>query len=342
MHRSGDMKKGIIISLLIVLIIFLLSSCKQTPPPNSPTLSSPVHFEALSLLKAEHSELDFGVSPHDGIRTIRDFAIRENGNLLLLELSNKVHEYSPSGEWLGSYDYDFAGKGLTAYMLTCDKEENLYFIDGHNSLIIKANRNEILATSSFGEKSIITEPGLIKSMTALKENILLLTAISPHDYLTYTYELDVSKDDALCISQPREGIVLGKGLSYKNELITQGEYGELTDGTLVTIYKNGIEKAKFEIHRANNFIFGLQIYGVNENGDYLAKIFEYLADGNSLQETLVILDNQGEIKSICQDQLKEDDIIRIYNGNSYVLRFNTDGIDVFPLQKLFATSQGGD
>ena len=77
-------------------------------------------------------------------------------------------------------------------MFTCDNQGNFYFIDGHNCLIIKADRIGILNTASLGEKSIITEPGLIKSISALEENILIVAATSPDDFLTYTYKLDVS------------------------------------------------------------------------------------------------------------------------------------------------------
>lgn len=329
------MKKGIFTLLSLILIIFLFTGCTQVNDTNPNGTSLRVSFETLRLLEAEHPELDFGISKHDGQKTIRDFAITENGNLLLLELSDKVYEYSPKGELLGSYDFDFAEKRLTAYMLTCDNQGNFYFVDGYNCLIIKADRSGVLNIASLGEKSIVTEPGLIKNISTLEENILIVAAVSPNDYLTYTYELDVSGENAICITDPQLGIALGNGLSYKNELITQNGYEGLTDGSLVTIYKSGIEKNKFEVHTKNNFIAGLQIYGITEEGDYLAKISEFLADGHTFQETFVILDKQGNVISICEGYLKGDDIIRGYNDNSFVLRFETDGIIVFPLNELF-------
>lgn len=330
------MKKGMLITLSII-ILMLFSGCNQNQDTNL-NESSRVSFESLSLLEAEHPELDFGISQHDGQKTIRDFAITEDGNLLLLELSDKVYEYSPKGELLGSYDFGFDEKGLTAYMLTFDNQGNFYFVDGHNCLIIKADRNGILSTASLGEESIITEPGLIKSISASEENILIVEAISLDDYLTYTYELDVSGDNAICITEPQVGISLGNGLSYKNELIRNVD-GGLTDGISVTIYKNGVEKNKFEIHTTNNFIIGLNIFGVTQSGGYFARIYEILADGNTPQETLVTLDEQGKVKSIYEGSFKSDDIIRGYKDNTFVLRFDADGVIVFPVLELFSTSK---
>lgn len=338
--------------MLLPIIILLLSGCygyrttaqdgtlnsqseTQNTNVNEP---SKLAFERLRLLEAEHSELDFGISKHDGQKTIRDFAITENGSLLLLELSDKVYEYSPKGKLLRHYDFSFDEKGLTAYMLTCDYRGNFYFVDGHNCLIIKADRNGILSTASLGEKSLVTEPGLIKSISASEENMLIVTATSPDDFLIYTYELDISGDNAVCITEPQGGVALGNGLSYKSELI-RNEDGGLTDGISVTIYKNGVEKNKFEVHTRNNFIVGLNIYGVTQNGGYFARISEFLADGNMIQETFVILDEQGKVISICEGSLKSDDIIRGYNDNTFVLRFDADGVIVFPLLELFTTSK---
>ncbi len=326
------MKKGMLISLSIILLLF--SGCSQNQDINirEPSKVSLGHF---SLLEVEHPELDFGISQHDGQKIIRDFVITDEGNLLLLELSDKVNEYSSDGELLESYDFGFEVKGLTAYMMTYDNQGNFYFVDGYNCLIIKADRNGILNTASLGEESVITEPGLIKNISIAQENILIAEATSIDDYLTYTYELDVSGENAICITEPKVGISLGSGLSYKNELI-KNEDGGLTDGTFVTIYKNGIEKNKFEVNRVNNFIVGLNIYGVTQSGEYFARIHEFLADGNTFQEILVTLDEEGKVKAIHEDSFKNNDIIRRYNDSSFVLRFNDDGVVVFPLLELFS------
>lgn len=342
-------KKSIFIINILIIALLLFTGCsvredmkineiKGNPiDTNSDEAPSRVPFATLHLLEAKHPELDFGISQHDGQRTIRDFVITEDGNLLLLELSDKVYEYSPKGELLSSYDFGFFEKELTAYMLTYDHQGNFYFVDGHNALIIKADKSGMLSTSSLGEKSIITEPGLIKNISALEDNILSVTAISSDDFLAYTYELDVSGEDAICIKEPQVGISLGNGLSYKNELLTN-ENGGLTDGISVTIYKNNIEKNKFEVHTKNNFIVGLEIYGVTKDGGYLSRVYEMLLNGNSTQETFVILDEQGKFISICDGYLKDDDIIRGYNDNTFVLRFETDGLIIFPLLELFTSS----
>lgn len=334
------MKKRMLVSLSIIILL-LLSGCNGYHTKNQDTnanKTSQFAFERLRLLEVEHPELDFGISEHDGQKTIRDFAITKDGNLLLLELSDKVYEYSPEGKLLGIYDFGFKEKGLTAYMLTCDEYDNFYFIDGHNCLIIKADRKGILNTASLGEKSIVTEPGLIKSISASEENILIFTALSPDDFNTYTFELDVSEDNAVCITEPQVGILLGNGLSFKSELIRNVD-GGLTDGISVTIYKNGVEKNKFEVHTTINVISGLNIYGVTQNGGYFARIYEFLADGNTIQETFVILDEQGKVISICEGSLGSGDIIRGYKDSTFVLRFDDEVITVCPLLELFSTKK---
>lgn len=208
---------------------------------------------------------------------------------------------------------------------------------GIGTIVCKKRMAENTARlQSFTEK--FAEQGLIKSISALEENILIVAATSPDDFLTYTYKLDVSGDNAICITEPQVGIELGNGLSYKNELITN-EDGGLTSGTAVTIYENGVEKNKFEVHSRNNFIVGLNIYGLTQSGGYFARIFEFLADGNTAQETFVILDDRGKVISICDGFLKNDDLIRGYNDNTFVLRFEADGITVFPLLELFTTNE---
>ncbi|NLP15150.1 MAG: hypothetical protein GX383_11900 [Clostridium sp.] len=59
---------------------------------------------------------------------------------------------------------------------------------------------------------------------------------------------------------------------------------------------------------------------------------------NTFQETLVVLDGQGKIKSKHEGVFKSGDIIKRYNDNTFVLRFNDDGITVSPLLKGFSTS----
>jgi hypothetical protein len=67
----------------------------------------------------------------------------------------------------------------------------------------------------------------------------------------------------------------------------------------------------------------LNIYGVTQDGGYFARISEFLADGNTIQETLVILDEQGKVISICEGSFESGDIIRGYNDNTFfVLRLS--------------------
>ncbi len=330
------MKEKIII--LLMMTVLLLSACKQTHDSGAGGLSLEVPFEGLELLEGDHPELDFGLSLHDGQRTIRDFAITGEGNLLLLQLSEKVYEYSPEGELLETYDFKFAQEGLTAYMLTCDDMGNFYFLDGHNCLFIKANRRGLLGVATLGKKSIVAEPALIKRISALREDILLVEALSVEDYISYTYQLDVSGEEALSIKEAQVGVGLGEGLSYQNEIITKNEYGGLTDGTKVTIYENGLERDKIQVHTGNTFLVGLNIYGLVDKDSYFAKISEFLEDGDSFRERFIVFNKEGKIISSWDAQLKEDDIIRVHQDRAYILRFNDGGIIVLPMDQLARTN----
>lgn len=319
------MKKGIIFLLVVML---LLTSCRNTNKNNN----SASKFESIQLSKEKHSEINFGTSEHDGGNVIRDFAITDKGNLLLLELSDKVHEYSPKGELIGTYDFDFEEKGLTAYMITCDNNGNFYFVDGFNNLIIKADRDGILNKSALGDKSIVVEPDLIKSIFSSAEDILMVTAVDPDDFSTYTYELDVSGEDAICISEPIVGRFLGNNLSFTSELI-EDEKGALTDGASITIYENNSVKDTFEIHSTINKIFGVEIYGLIPEGGYFARIFEFLENGFP-QDTFVTLNDKGKVTAICDNSVKSGNIIRGYKNNTFILQFDDDGIIVRPLIEL--------
>lgn len=73
--------------------------------------------------------------------------------------------------------------------------------------------------------------------------------------------------------------------------------------------------------------------------DILLEYLKFRRMGIQPKETFVILDDHGKVISICDGSLKSDDIIRGYNDNTFVLRFDADGVIVFPLLELFTTSK---
>ena len=75
---------------------------------------------SITLTKEKHPELDFSWHESYLNYAICDFAFTPSGNLLLLQMSDSVAEYTPDGELVGVYSYPFAEEGQTAYMFAAD------------------------------------------------------------------------------------------------------------------------------------------------------------------------------------------------------------------------------
>ncbi|MBR5679733.1 MAG: S-layer homology domain-containing protein, partial [Clostridia bacterium] len=156
---------------------------------------------SITLAKEKHPELDF--TYHDSYMNyaICDFAFTPSGNLLLLQLSDSVAEYTPGGELVGVYSYPFAEEGQTAYMLAADSMGNFYFADGRNNLILKANREKLLGYSHMGED--VPELTLSSQMSAVRENVVCLDTLDAV-FEIITAEIDVSSADARLLSMERK------------------------------------------------------------------------------------------------------------------------------------------
>lgn len=181
---------------------------------------------------------------------------------------------------------------------------------------------------------MVTEPGLIQRFASPSRDRLIVSALSPGDLAYYTYEWDVSGDEVVCLSDPKPGQTIDGIYAFKSELIINAN-GGLTDGVIVTIFQEDQIETQFEIHTSLNVIYGFNIFGRTETGGYLARISEFLKDGNTTQETFVELDQTGKIQGAYQGDLKTTDIIRSFEGISYLLRFEEEGILIAPLREYF-------
>ncbi|NCC67232.1 MAG: hypothetical protein EOM14_03410 [Clostridia bacterium] len=345
--------KSIIIPITLFLI--LLAGCsarEQNAYQHSANVSSTQDENASSqevlaynsvysylINKNEHLELDYGVSDHDGLAMIRDFAILPNGNLLLLQFSKNICEYTPDGQLVGIYDLEFEELDLTAYMITCDEEENFYLIDGYNQLVLKANRDGLLHISQLCGESQMFDIGTITSMYATEQDILEITA-SGADNNSYVYCMDVSGEVAVCIGEPRIGRSIGNGIMYYPSLIYD-ESGHITNSVELTLYNRAGKSVTYQYfanHKNNAGVYGMVLYGIVDQSNYLGKIFEWRRENESAalipKETFVKINSSGKIISACITDIKSDSIIRSYGTETYIMQYSENVISVTPLLDL--------
>ncbi|PKM85283.1 MAG: hypothetical protein CVU86_03220 [Firmicutes bacterium HGW-Firmicutes-11] len=198
------MKKPIL-AVLIFLLFLSLNACYKPENDLSIEEADETVFQGITLSKQDHPELNFSYSEHDGRHAIRDFTVTYKGNLLLLELSKCIYEYSPQGNLLDIYEFDLEERGLSAYMFAADNQGSFYLLDGNHQLIIKADQNEILNLAAFDETSLITDTGLIKNFYAESEDVLIVSALDTSDFSYHTFTLDVSGDTVIFMEEPIRG-----------------------------------------------------------------------------------------------------------------------------------------
>ncbi|NMB33527.1 MAG: hypothetical protein GX992_04725 [Clostridium sp.] len=347
--------KRLNLMLLIFVLFLVLNACYKTendPPAKEPEQSvnagyeteddlstngpDETVFQGITLSRQDHPELNFDYSEHDGRHAIRDFTVTPEGNLLLLELSKCIYEYSPQGRLLNIYEYDLEEQGLTAYMFAADDQGNFYLLDGRRQLIIKVNKSEILNLAAFDETSLISDTGLIKSFYADSEDVLIVTALDTSDFSYHTFTLDVSGDNIKFTEDPVRGDSIGNRQFVYVEHIMDGE--QLTNGMEIVVAEYGGEERRFRVytnHEASANLVGFQIYGLMEEGKYLARAVETLhGDKVEARENFLILEQDFDVTGICESNLAASDIIRGFQGDTFVLRFTNDGLEIVKLYDL--------
>ncbi len=291
-----------------------------------------------SLFASEHPELDFGYHDEYMNYAICDYAIAPNGNLLLLIMSDSIMEYTPDGKFVGKYSYDFTGLNLTAYMLTCDEYGNFYMVDGGSNAIIKADRNEIKNVSYVGTESGILPLTLLQSMYAIDEDYLELMGYN-EKYDFCIYRVDISGEEAVLLEEPFLGQSLG-GRSYAQAAMVKDENGDRTsECTLFVHYSDGTDdNFRFRSDVADDsIVYGLGIYGINDNKTILGYIREWCGDGEDFQslDTKIKIEKGIGITEAAYNNT--DDVIsnRCYGGETYIMRRTDDEIRILPMRKLF-------
>lgn len=89
---------------------------------------------------------------------------------------------------------------------------------------------------------------------------------------------------------------------------------QCTNGMKVTVAKYGRDERCFEVytnHEISANLTGFQIYGLMEDGRYLARAVEMLhGDKIKVRESFLILDHNLNVIKICESSLVGSDIIR--------------------------------
>ncbi len=296
----------------------------------------------------DHPDLDFGLSSHDGLPVIRDFAVAPNGNLLLLQLSRSICEFTPAGVLVGTYEFPFDARGLTAYMLTCGPGGDFYMLDGHNQVFIKADRTGILNVCALGDDAPIADTGLMISMYAPEEDILQLTASTVDG--SFVYRVDVSGGTAVFLGEPVEGQALGGDTYYRVALQRNGD-GSLKNSVRLTIDDRGLEHSGViaaeyqDAQYRTSALVGLALYGPADESGYLGKVFEWrigaassgAAPGDEVPvETFVLVDDSCTVRKVFPADTEVGATIRNYGGTAYSMAFTDEGLLVAPLTKLLA------
>lgn len=302
----------------------------------------PYSHEAYSyyLSAEEHDELDFSYHDEYMNYAICDFAIAPNGNLLLLIMSDSIVEYTPEGEFVGRYSYNFDESGLNAYMFTCDTYGNFYMADGGKDVIIKADRNEIKNISSVGAKSGLPALTLSESMYARDEDCLEFMNYNDH-YDFCIYRVDTKGEEAVLMEEPFLGQSLGGGTYAYVERVFD-ENGDRTSECKLTVYYSDGTQDNYRFiseHEGSVAIYGLGIYGITEGDTIIGYIREWYRDGdgkksNSL-DTRVIIEKGSGITSIGLNEENNDYLTRCYGGETYVMQRMEDGIRIIPLMRLY-------
>ncbi|MBR4895007.1 MAG: S-layer homology domain-containing protein [Clostridia bacterium] len=289
---------------------------------------------SITLTKEKHPELDFTWHESYLNYAICDFAFTPSGNLLLLQMSDSVAEYTPGGELVGVYSYPFAEEGQTAYMLAADSMGNFYFADGRNNLILKANRENLLGSSHMGED--VPELTLSSQMSAVRENVVCLDTLDA-EFEKITAEIDVSSADARLLSMERKTLfgsvetsvrrIPKDGRDWSPEAEFRIKWG---DGVSETVHVRSN-------HKGEEAIFGLKLAGLADSETLIGYIREFVlneAGQESMIETWIKI-RRGQGITQITDQLDMNSMLtRTYNGQTWILLRQENGIRIMPLSQL--------
>ena len=305
-----------------------------TTPEREPYPDAPYHY---TLSADVYPTLDFTYHADYMNFALCDFAILENGNLLLLTMNESVTEIAPDGMVIGTYTYPLTENGMTAYRIAADGNGNFYFLDGRNNAIHKADRNGILRTIQLDKPDLAAT----RDFYAVGEDTLLLENYND-DLIRSVFTLDVSGDSARIVGDVLPGVLLSDGYRTEMTFIPDNE-GEIWDGGMtrrlsITLY-NGDGAVVFSYAVTGNtsdfaVMAGISPICMLPDETVLAKVLSF-AEGDRLCVSVVRFGKDGILGASATDPNPNDNLIRNFGGISYLVRHPENGLEIVPVTDIY-------
>ena len=304
------------------------TTAEQEPYPDAPY--------RYTLTADTYPALDFTYHADYMNYALCDFAILENGNLLLLTMSESVTEIAPDGSVVGTYTYPLAENGGTAYRIAADENGNFYLLDGRNNCVYKADRDGILRTIRLDTPDLAAT----RDFYAVGEDMLLLENYND-DLIRSIFTLDVSGDSAQTVGAVTPGILLSDGYRVQLAFLPDNE-GEAWDGGMtkklsITLY-NGDGAVVFSHAVTGNtpdfaVMAGISPICMLPDETVLAKVLSFdNADG--LHVSVLRFGKDGILGASATDPNPNDNLIHNFGGTSYLVRHPENGLEILPIAEL--------
>lgn len=297
-----------------------------TPEPEVPSITVP---QQIRLEAAEHPELDFTCDEY-GNPFICDFCITDEGTLLILQLSEKIYEYSFDGELLGTYDLHLKDNGLSAHRIAAGADGRLYLVDGRNNSIITATRDGVENLSYAG---ILNDVGLLSRFYCVGD-ALIATYEDIEEQSSKTAVLDVGGSEVALIRN-WTGVRVTEELSFSGKTIpSDGKFA--SDSFVLYIYRENVLSGEYLIttQTEGTSIFGLELLSADSSG-FLAKICEYVPDTKSgktaVKESLVYLDTEELRVKVPVPAVEFNGAQRYSDNKCYLFAVSDDALTITDL-----------
>ena len=306
------------------------SEPETTTPEQEPYPDAPYHY---ALSADAYPTVDFTYHADYMNFALCDFAILENGDLLLLTMNESVTEIAPDGTVVGTYVYPFTEYGMTAYRIAADGNGNFYFLDGRNNAVHKADRQGILRTITVDKPDVAATGGFY----AAGEDTLVLENYND-DLIRSVFTLDVSGDSARIVGDVMPGVLLSDGYRAEMTFIPDNE-GEIWDGGMtrrlsITLY-NGDGTVVFSHAVTGNtpdfaVMAGISPICMLPDETVLAKVLSF-AEGDRLCVSVVRFGKDGILGASATDPNPNDNLIHDFGGISYLVRHPENGLEIVPV-----------
>lgn len=297
--------------------------------PNSTVLPP----DEIVLTAADHPELDFGLSAHDGEPIIRDYCFTNEGTLLLLQLSENLYEYSFDGKLVGIYDLHLKDNGLTASRVASGTDGHIYLLDGHSNTVITATREKIENVSFIS----FTDVGLFSRFDCTADGTLTASYLN-ENLEPVSVILDVSGTEAKTESE-RHGYSVNGELSFETTAIA-AENLNCSDTVVLHLYKNGIPDKEYAVATRRTqgaLLWALELLAASDDV-LLARTYEWIPDpqaagGERLTESYVLLDTAA-LSACINDAAPSQELPRYYGNQCFFLSRAENALSINNLVSL--------